>query len=265
MTLSALLTATALSAAVFAAGAPPAPLAPRASAPVESPAEAASAERGSYVYVAQPDPSSDAIVPLPSGEEATGAEQRAHSVARAEAWFEGLTTLRARFEQIAPDGTLTTGDVALSKPGRARFAYDAPTPMLMVADGSTVAIADFDLETIDRAPIASTPLRYVLGAGPALSETGAVTDAGHSRGRLYITLNDPDGETDVRLTLVFEDPDPGLPAETLQLAGWYAVDAMGGLTEVLLSDVETGVNLEPRLFVLDDEDVIPDRRRGRRR
>jgi len=122
MTLSALLTATALSAAVFAAGAPPAPLAPRASAPVESPAEAASAERGSYVYVAQPDPSSDAIVPLPSGEEATGAEQRAYSVARAEAWFEGLTTLRARFEQIAPDGTLTTGDVALSKPGRGRVS-----------------------------------------------------------------------------------------------------------------------------------------------
>lgn len=265
MTLSALLTATALSAFAFAAGAQPVPFAPRAEAPVESPAEAARAERTSYVYVAQPDPSSDAIVPLPSGQEATGAEQRAHSVARAEAWFEGLTTLRARFEQIAPDGSLTTGDVALSKPGRARFAYDAPTPVLMVADGSTVAIADFDLETIDRAPIASTPLRYVLGAGPALSETGAVTDAGHNRGRLYVSLADPDGETDVRLTLVFEDPDPALPAETLQLAGWYAVDAMGGLTEVLLSDVETGMRLEPRLFVLDDEDVIPDRRRSRRR
>lgn len=257
MTLSALLTATALSAAVLGFAQP-------LVQPVTPPAEAPRPEPVSYVYNAQPDPSADAIVPLPALDEAAGADQRARSVARAEAWFEGLTTLRARFEQIAPDGSLTTGDVALSKPGRARFAYDAPTPVLMVADGSTVAIADFDLETIDRAPIASTPLRYVLGAGPALSETGAVTDAGHSRGRLYVTLTDPDGETDVRLTLVFEDPDPALPPETLQLAGWYAVDAMGGLTEVLLSEVETGMTLEPRLFVLDDEDVIPERRRGRR-
>jgi len=260
MTLSALLTASALSAAALVIGAPPAPM-----APLETTVQTPRAERTSYVYVAEPDPSADAIVPLPSGDNAAGAEQRAQSVARAEAWFEGLTTLRARFEQIAPDGSLTTGNLALSKPGRARFSYDAPTPVLMVADGSTVAIADFDLETIDRAPIASTPLRYVLGAGPALSETGAVTDAGHSRGRLYVSLTDPDGETDVRLTLVFDDPDPALPAETLQLAGWYAVDAMGGLTEVLLSDVETGIRLEPRLFVLDDEDVIPDRRRSRRR
>ncbi|MCC5996741.1 MAG: outer-membrane lipoprotein carrier protein LolA [Oceanicaulis sp.] len=254
MTLSALLSASALTAAALTLGAA---AAPDADTPLIASA--------GFVYVAQPDPDPDAIVPLPAGENAAGEMERMQGVARAEAWFETLTTLRARFEQIAPDGTLTSGDLALSKPGRARFAYDAPTPMLMVADGSTVAIADFDLETIDRAPIASTPLRHVLGAGPSLSASGAVTDAGHARGRLYVTLADPDGENAGRLTLVFEDPDPALPAETLQLAGWYAVDAMGGLTEVLLSDVETGIRLEPRLFVLDDEDVIPERRRGRRR
>ncbi|KAA5803805.1 outer membrane lipoprotein carrier protein LolA [Alkalicaulis satelles] len=255
MTLSALLYASALSAAAALA-------APSA---IDASADAPLMASASFVYMAEPDPDPDAIVPLPSGDNATGEAERRLGVARAEAWFEGVTTLRARFEQIAPDGSLTTGDLALSRPGRARFAYDAPTPVLMVADGSTVAIADFDLETIDRAPIASTPLRHVLGAGPTLSESGAVTDAGHARGRLYVTLADPDGEEGGRLTLVFEDPDPALPAETLQLAGWYAVDAMGGLTEVLLSNVETGMRLEPRLFILDDEDVISERRRSRRR
>ncbi|MBL4544690.1 MAG: outer membrane lipoprotein carrier protein LolA [Oceanicaulis sp.] len=71
--------------------------------------------------------------------------------ARAQAWLEGLDTLRARFDQIAADNSETSGVLEIDRPGRARFDYDDPNPILVVADGSTVAIADFDLETIDRA------------------------------------------------------------------------------------------------------------------
>jgi hypothetical protein len=92
-----------------------------------------------------------------------------------------------------------------------------------------------------------------------------VADAGRADGRLYLTLVDPEGETDGRLTLIFEDPDPDRVAGEMVLAGWYAVDALGGLTEVRLSNVETGVEFNPRIFILDDEDVFgDDRRRGRR-
>ncbi|MBL4544688.1 MAG: hypothetical protein JKP95_02220 [Oceanicaulis sp.] len=51
----------------------------------------------------------------------------------------------------------------------------------------------------------------------------------------------------------------------MMLAGWYTVDAMGGMTEVRLSEIETGVRISPRQFILDDEDVMGGdrRRRGR--
>lgn len=185
--------------------------------------------------------------------------------ARAIDWLAATQTLEARFEQIGPDGTVTTGDLALERPGKIRFDYDDPSPILLVADGSTVAIADFDLETVDRAPISATPLRFLLGDLDTLQADGAIAEAGYSRDRLYVTLVDPEGEIDGRVTLVFEDPDQLAPAETMSFIGWYALDAMGGMTELRLSELNTEVRFDPRLFILDDEDVTGRDRRSRRR
>ena len=209
---------------------------------------------------AEPDRLSDAAY------EAVRAEAVVRETQRAQAWFDELDTLRADFVQFAPDGAQTSGVLSLDRPGRARFDYDDPSPILLVADGSTVAVADFQLETLDRVPLGATPLAPLLDADETLAQTGAVADAGRAEGRLYLTLIDPDGETDGRLTLIFDDPDPDRVATEMVLAGWYAVDALGGLTEVRLTNVETGVDFDPRLFILDDEDVFgDDRRRGRRR
>ncbi|MFP4520003.1 MAG: LolA family protein [Oceanicaulis sp.] len=203
-------------------------------------------------------------LPAPAAVETSSARSMTQtSASRAAEWFDGVETLRARFMQTAPDGTVSEGEFSLQRPGRARFDYDDPSPILLVADGSTVAIADFELETIDRAPIRSTPMRFLLNGSDQLAD--AVTEAGRASGKLYITVVDPDGEVDGRLTLVFEDPDPDAPASQMLLTGWFAVDAMGGLTEVNLSDMERGASLDPRLFILDDEDVVADDRRSRRR
>ena len=189
---------------------------------------------------------------------------QAASVARADAWFAELDTLQARFLQYSSNGTEIGGDIALDRPGRVRIDYDDPSPILMVADGTTVALADFELETIDRVPLSATPLRYVLGQD-ALDATDAVTEVNRADDRIYITLVDPEGETEGRLTLVFHDPEPEAAATSMMLEGWLAIDVMGGLTEVRLSEATLNERLEPRLFILDDEDVIgSDRRRGRR-
>ena len=189
---------------------------------------------------------------------------RAAAIARADAWFAALDTMQARFVQFSPDGAETSGDLALDRPGRVRFDYDDPSPILMVADGATVALADFQLETIDRIPLSATPLRYVLGSDP-LAASQVVDQVNRADERIYLTLVDPDGETHGRLTLIFHDREPDAGAQSMVLEGWYVVDAMGGLTEIRLLDAELNQRLDPRLFILDDEDVMGgDRRRGRR-
>ena len=190
---------------------------------------------------------------------------RGEAVERARALeiFAAVETLQARFRQVNPDGSVSDGDLALSRPGRVRFAYDAPSPLLIVADGSTVAIADSALETVDRVPIRSTPLRWLLAPASELEASGAIVEVGRYDNQLYVTMEDPAGEAEGRVTLAFGDDDPAAPASEVALLGWYAVDGMGALTQVTLDEVRLGQRADPRLFVLDD-DMFSSRRRGRR-
>ncbi|MEL7453030.1 MAG: outer-membrane lipoprotein carrier protein LolA, partial [Pseudomonadota bacterium] len=77
-------------------------------------------------------------------------DARDEIVSAAAAALSAVETAEGRFVQVAPDFSITEGQFYLRRPGRVRFEYDAPVPILVVADGATVAIEDKDLETQDR-------------------------------------------------------------------------------------------------------------------
>ncbi len=58
-------------------------------------------------------------------------------LAQANAYFNGITTLTGSFMQIGADGRRIGGKLTLAKPGRLRFDYDQPSPLEVVADGTS--------------------------------------------------------------------------------------------------------------------------------
>lgn len=181
-------------------------------------------------------------------------ERRAILKAASEA-MSSVVTAKGRFTQIAPDFSLTTGDFALRRPGRVRFAYDAPVPILIVADGTTVAIEDSELETVDRVPLSSTPLKLVLDDNIDFETEAEITNVQRANGVIAISMRDRSGETDGILTLI-------LDARSYDLLSWRAIDEAGGITTVSLEDIEKNTRLSARLFRLDDpEDRDEDDRR----
>lgn len=169
-------------------------------------------------------------------------------------WLNGVETYRARFTQIAPDFSSSAGILSIRRPGRLRFEYDAPSPLLVVADGTTVAIEDSDLETVDRVPLRSTPLWWLLKPDVDLAADANVTDVWQEDGYIYVAMQDRNEEMDGTALFAFNP-------ETYALEEWFVTDSLGYTTRVTLSDVETGVRLNPRLFVLDEPE---DDRRSRR-
>lgn len=165
-----------------------------------------------------------------------------------------VETARGQFYQISPDGADATGDFALRRPGRMRFDYDDPSPLVIISDGATVAIEDRDLETVDRVPLISTPLGLVLDDNIDFETEAEVTDVRLSDGFVSISLRDRTGEAEGELTLVFSSPD-------YELIAWRTVDDAGGVTSVQLNEVETGVSLNPRIFRIEDPEDEDDRRR----
>lgn len=164
---------------------------------------------------------------------------------RASASLTDVKTAMGTFQQLAPDFSLTTGRFALSRPGKMRFEYDDPTPLLLVADGVTVALQDSELETTDRVPLGSTPLSLLLDDNIDLESEAEILDVETRGGHVDITLRDKSGEMDGTLTLILSETD-------MELTGWRTVDSGGNITEVLLADVEYGKKLNPRLFTIRD-------------
>lgn len=169
-------------------------------------------------------------------------------------WLNSVETYRARFDQVADDGSHAGGTLSIRRPGRLRFEYDDPTPLLVVADGTTVAMEDSALETVDRIPLRSTPLWWLLKPDVDLAEDARVTDVFVEDNRLYVDVEDRNDEMDGQARFVFN-------TETYALEEWFVADSLGYVTRVTLSDVETDVRLNPRLFVLDDPE---EDRRSRR-
>ncbi len=206
------------------------------------------------INVAAPDETA-AEAPAPAVEPgALSAADRTAILEQAAASLANTQTAKGRFTQVAPDFTVTTGDFALRRPGRMRFEYDDPTPLLIISDGATVAIEDRDLETVDRVPLASTPLGLVLDDTLDFEAEADVTDIRRSDGFVGVSMRDRSGEAEGELTLILDETN-------YELVAWRTVDDAGGVTSVQLSDVETGLRLDPRLFRIEDPEDEDDRRR----
>ena len=78
------------------------------------------------------------------------------------AYLSSVQTLVGNFVQVGPDGGRTEGTFYIQKPGKVRFEYNAPSPIDIVADGSSVIVRDRKLATQDLYPLSQTPLRYLL-------------------------------------------------------------------------------------------------------
>ena len=83
------------------------------------------------------------------------AEEEA-AIASVEKYLSGLTTIVADFTQIAPSGNLVSGKFYLERPGKMRWQYDPPTPVLMLADGNFLIFYDYELDQVSHIPLQDT-------------------------------------------------------------------------------------------------------------
>ena len=166
-------------------------------------------------------------------------------VDRAVAYLEGLTEAKGRFVQTDHRGRATTGTLHMKRPGKARFAYDPPSGLLVVSDGGVVSVQDKRLKTFDQYPLGATPLSLFLARTIRLDKGVTVTRVARMANGFSITARDGKKETAGQITLSFTD-------NPLALAGWTVIDAQGRPTRVQLQGLERATGLDRSLFVLKD-------------
>lgn len=172
-------------------------------------------------------------------------------VDKATAYLQGLTGAKGRFVQTDPRGIQTQGTFYLQRPGKARFAYDAPSAKLLVSDGNIVAESDTRLKTVSRYPLGSTPLAMFLSKNIRLDKGINITRVARLSGGFAITLQEGRSASRGSLTLNFSDNPVGL-------LGWV-INTPQGPTRVQLVGLQRATGLDPKLFAVP----APPRRTGK--
>ncbi len=162
-------------------------------------------------------------------------------IKRIEVYFNRLKTVKARFLQLSSEGSMASGTLYISRPGRLRFEYAPPTPVLIVTSGLLLIYYDKELEQITHLFLKSTPLAFLLKEKVSLSGDITVTRFSHGRNVLRVTLTDSDDAQNGSITLIFSD-------NPLALRKWVITDAQGVRTTVNLADVRRDMELDPELF-----------------
>jgi outer membrane lipoprotein-sorting protein len=167
-------------------------------------------------------------------------------VARAVDYLEALKEAKAQFVQTDGRGQSSTGTLYLKRPGKARFAYDPPSGLLVVSNGATVSIADSRLKSFDSYPLGMTPLSLFLARNIRLDKGVQVTGVSRTAdGGFTVFARDGRKQTAGQLALIFADA-------PLRLAGWSVTDAQGRVTRIRLVDLAPAAGLDENLFVLKD-------------
>ncbi len=153
--------------------------------------------------------------------------------------------MKARFLQINAEGKIAEGDLYLRRPGRARFEYEPPAQILIVADGTWLVFEDKELDEITRLPLYSTPISVLLKEDVVLGGDVTVVSVEKQASTIRVNIIDTNEPQEGGITLVFSD-------KPLILRKWLITDAQGQTTSITLSDVERGTYIQPELFTLVD-------------
>ncbi|MCT8158469.1 LolA family protein [Pseudoruegeria sp. SHC-113] len=162
-------------------------------------------------------------------------------------YLNALQTAQADFTQINPDGTISTGQLYIRRPGRMRFEYNQPDNTVVIAGGGQVAIFDGKSNTgPEQYPLKRTPLNLILEQNVDLARRSMVIGHREDGPKTIVTAQDPENPQYGNIQLVFT----GSPTELRQ---WIVTDGSGVQTTVVLGALNKGGSLSARLFNITAE------------
>jgi outer membrane lipoprotein-sorting protein len=191
------------------------------------------ASQGSAVAEAAPAPAPVALSPQDSAD-----------LQRITAYLSGIRTMYAKFRQVASGGGIVTGQLWMARPGRMRFEYDPPSPILLLADMFYVYYVDKELIQMTKVGLKSTPA-WLLLRDPITFADLIVTAVERGTNTIKLTVVEKAEPDSGSLTIVFSD-------NPLALRQWSIVDQQRKTTTVSLYDERFGMALDPKLFVYQD-------------
>lgn len=162
-------------------------------------------------------------------------------IAKIEAYLNGFRTLKSRFLQISANGATAEGTAWISRPGKLRFEYDPPSPLLLIVGYGVGFFIDTKLGQTNNFPVLSSPLSILLADKILLRDQVEIDAIDRLPGQIQITLHRAKQSDEGSITLVFA-------TAPLALRSWSVIDAQRNETRVSLFKTEFGGVFDNKMF-----------------
>ena len=177
------------------------------------------------------------------------AQAAASDLDRVVAALRSISTMKADFVQTDRNGQALRGVMTLKRPGKIRFDYGKNADFLVISNGKSLYVIDYEVAQVERWPIGNSPLGALFDPDKDVKRFGKLMPTS-SKDVISVQVRDPKKPEFGMITLIFtrNAAAPG----GLQLAYWVALDAQNNRTRVELSNQRYGVAVADSTFTFKD-------------
>ena len=163
------------------------------------------------------------------------------AIERINAYLNEIKTLRADFLQVATNGEIASGKLYMSRPGKIRFEYTPPSPILIISDGTFLIYIDKHLEGMTHFFLSNSPISFLVKKSVRITDDTEIISFSQKANIIRIKLAKLNQIDKGTITLNFTN-------QPFNLRKWVVADPQGVETTVILSNMEKNITLNPKLF-----------------
>ena len=160
-------------------------------------------------------------------------------------YLQNFNSLMSDFIQVNNNGDVLSGKIAISRPGKVRVEYNE-IPLLIISDGKKIASINKELKSITFYRIKDIPLALLLFKNFNL-ENIEILDYSDIENQLRIRLKEKNKNSGGFIDVLFEK-------NTFTLKKWIVFANEVNKTEVLLENIRLNVNIQNKIFQIDEND-----------
>lgn len=177
------------------------------------------------------------------------AQSSASELDRVVGALRSISTMRADFTQTDRQGTALRGTMTLKRPGKIRFDYGKDADFLVISNGKSLYMVDYEVAQVQRWPIKNSPLGALFDPERDVKKFGKLVPTGNPD-VFSVEVRDPNKPEFGMINLIFvrNAAAPG----GLQLTHWVALDAQNNRTRVQLSNQRYGLAVADSTFTFRD-------------
>lgn len=190
-----------------------------------------------------------ALSPVLVATSAAAPAQSTNDLSEVVAHMQATSTMSGGFTQTDRNGKSLTGKILLKRPGHVRFEYQKGVPLLIVADGKSLTMIDYEVKQVQRWPIKNSPLAALLDPGKDLARYGKRVSTS-DKNVISVEVKDPKRPEYGTITMIFVRQ-AGAPGG-LTLNGWVALDSKNNRTSIRLNGLKFNTPIAQSSFTWKD-------------